>query len=395
MQFQPIPDISADGKTGWVRSRAYVMSNAGWGLPLYENEYEKGEDGIWRISRLSGPFTMYTSWEGWGKNALNNTWPDKFDPPPDLPPSTVYLTYPAYYIVPFHYPNPVTGKPSRPTWARSAPITAPPGTRRAGGVAAGRPPRRRHPADRRAAEGLMTDSEAESPRCWRRSRWRPAHPNAVRARAPPIRWPRRPAGEWPSDGRDYTAQRYSPLTQIDASNVGQLGLAWYDDLDTYRGVEATPIYADGVLYNIARRSTSPSPTTRAPASGCGPTIPQVPREFGRYACCEPVSRGLAMWQRQDHHRHARRAADRARQGHRPAGLDHADLRARLALFDHRRAAGVRRQGRGRPVGRRLRRARLRRGLRRRRPARSCGSSSSPRAIRPRGPTARRPTRSWR
>ena len=46
------------------------------------------------------------------------------------------------------------------------------------------------------------------------------------------------AGEWPSDGRDYTAQRYSPLTQIDGSNVGRLGLAWYDELDTYRGVEA-------------------------------------------------------------------------------------------------------------------------------------------------------------
>ena len=39
MQFQPIVDISTDGKTGWVRSRAFVMSNAGWGLPLYENAY--------------------------------------------------------------------------------------------------------------------------------------------------------------------------------------------------------------------------------------------------------------------------------------------------------------------------------------------------------------------
>jgi hypothetical protein len=114
MQFQPIVDVSPDGKTGWVRSRAFVMSNAGWGLPLYENEYRKGADGVWRISRLSGPFTMYTSWEGWGKNALNNTWPDKFEPPPDLPPTTVYLTYPAYWIVPFHYPNPVSGKPFVP-----------------------------------------------------------------------------------------------------------------------------------------------------------------------------------------------------------------------------------------------------------------------------------------
>ena len=128
MQFQPIPDISPDGKTGWVRSRAWVMSNAGWGLPLYENEYEKGDDGVWRISRLSGPFTMYTNWEGWGKNALNNTWPDKFDPPPDLPPSTVYLTYPAYYIVPFHYPNPVTGKAFVPDRGEVGAYHRPPGT---------------------------------------------------------------------------------------------------------------------------------------------------------------------------------------------------------------------------------------------------------------------------
>ena len=128
MQFQPIPDVSPDGRTGWVRSRAYVMSNAGWGLPLYENAYEKGADGVWRISRLSGPFTMYTNWEGWGKNALNNTWPDKFDPPPDLPPTTVYLTYPAYYIVPFHYRNPVTGQAFAPDRGEVGAYHRPPGT---------------------------------------------------------------------------------------------------------------------------------------------------------------------------------------------------------------------------------------------------------------------------
>ena len=128
MQFQPIPDIAPDGQTGWIRSRAYVMSIGGWGLPLYENEYEKGEDGKWRISRLTGPFTMYTNWEGWGKNALNNTWPDKFDPPPDLPPTTVYLTYPAYYIIPFHYPNPVTGEAFVPGTQPAGAYHRPPGT---------------------------------------------------------------------------------------------------------------------------------------------------------------------------------------------------------------------------------------------------------------------------
>ena len=128
MQFQPIPDVSADLKTGWIRSRAFVMSNGGWGLPLYENEYRKGEDGKWRISRLTGPFTMYSSWEGWGKNALNNTWPDKFEPAPDLPPTTVYLTYPAYYIPPFHYPNPVTGKPFATGTQPAGAYHRPPGT---------------------------------------------------------------------------------------------------------------------------------------------------------------------------------------------------------------------------------------------------------------------------
>ena len=127
MQFQSIPHIAADGTRGWVRSRAYVMSNGGWGLPLYENEYRK-ENGVWKISRLTGPFTMYTNWDGWGKNALNNTWPDKFDPPPDLPPSTIYLTYPAYYIIPFHYPNPVTGKLFRPDRAEAGAYHRPPGT---------------------------------------------------------------------------------------------------------------------------------------------------------------------------------------------------------------------------------------------------------------------------
>ena len=50
-------------------------------------------------------------------------------PPPDLPPTTIYLTYPAYYIVPFHYPNPVTGKPFRPDVDQVGAYAAPPGTK--------------------------------------------------------------------------------------------------------------------------------------------------------------------------------------------------------------------------------------------------------------------------
>lgn len=101
-------------------------------------------------------------------------------------------------------------------------------------------------------------------------------------------------GEWLADGRDYSAQRYSPLTQITAENVNQLGLAWYDDLDTYRGVEATPIFADGVLYNILPWNITTAYDARTGAK-LWTYDPKVPREYGRYACCEPVSRGLAIW----------------------------------------------------------------------------------------------------
>jgi quinohemoprotein ethanol dehydrogenase len=96
------------------------------------------------------------------------------------------------------------------------------------------------------------------------------------------------------DGRTWEAQRYSPLKQIHEGNVSRLGLAWYADLDTFRGVEATPLAIDGVLYNISAFNI-----TTAYEAKSGRKLwthdPQVPREWGRYACCEPVARGLATW----------------------------------------------------------------------------------------------------
>jgi len=123
--------------------------------------------------------------------------------------------------------------------------------------------------------------------------------------------------DWLHDGRTYSAQRYSPLTQIDAGNVSKLGIAWYDDLDTFRGVEATPIYADGVLYNILPWNI---------------TIAYDARTGKRLWTYDPkgLRAGIARSRHvegQDHHRHAGRAPDRARCGDGQAGVDHADLRS--------------------------------------------------------------------
>ncbi|HTE85630.1 MAG TPA: hypothetical protein VK821_12945, partial [Dehalococcoidia bacterium] len=51
----------------------------------------------------------------------------------------------------------------------------------------------------------------------------------------------RDAGNWLSYGRTYSEQRFSPLTRITSDNARQLGLAWFADLDTNRGQQATPL----------------------------------------------------------------------------------------------------------------------------------------------------------
>jgi quinohemoprotein ethanol dehydrogenase len=56
-------------------------------------------------------------------------------------------------------------------------------------------------------------------------------------------------GDWPRFGLDSRETRDSHLTQINASNVSQLGLAWCADLKNELGVlEGTPLEIDGILY---------------------------------------------------------------------------------------------------------------------------------------------------
>jgi len=99
---------------------------------------------------------------------------------------------------------------------------------------------------------------------------------------------------WLSHGRDQAEQRYSPLDQIDEQNVSQLGLAWSFDLGTERGVEATPLVADGVLYVSA-----PWSLLHALDAATGDLLwsydPQVPRAYARHICCGVVNRGVALW----------------------------------------------------------------------------------------------------
>ena len=99
---------------------------------------------------------------------------------------------------------------------------------------------------------------------------------------------------WLSHGRNYQETRYSPLAQIDAGNVRQLGLAWFHDLDTHRGQEATPLVVDGVIY-----TTSAWSKVQALDAVSGRLLwqfdPRVPGAAAVKACCDVVNRGAAYW----------------------------------------------------------------------------------------------------
>jgi alcohol dehydrogenase (cytochrome c) len=54
--------------------------------------------------------------------------------------------------------------------------------------------------------------------------------------------------QWAEYGRDYTNQRWSPLTQITAANVGQLRLAWVNHSGIPHASETNPVVVDGTMY---------------------------------------------------------------------------------------------------------------------------------------------------
>ncbi|WP_408609456.1 PQQ-dependent dehydrogenase, methanol/ethanol family [Altererythrobacter lutimaris] len=99
---------------------------------------------------------------------------------------------------------------------------------------------------------------------------------------------------WITHGRTYSEQRFSPLDKVNASNVGELGLAWFADMDTARGQEATPLVMDGKLYLTTAWSK-----VKAFDAATGEPLweydPEVPGETAVKACCDVVNRGLATW----------------------------------------------------------------------------------------------------
>jgi hypothetical protein len=123
LQIMPVITVAEDGASALGRWRAIILGGelggeAYWGEGPYENRYVK-DNGIWKIDQLHWYQTVVVPYEdGWQFNDdLNGgIWvSDRL--PPDRPPSVRYDTWPATYLPPFHFPNPVTGQRSTATEA--------------------------------------------------------------------------------------------------------------------------------------------------------------------------------------------------------------------------------------------------------------------------------------
>ena len=123
--------------------------------------------------------------------------------------------------------------------------------------------------------------------------------------------------DWLTHGLNYAEDRHSLLDRIDVGNVDALGLAWSHDMQSRRGVEATPIVVDGVMYVTASWSV-----VHALDAITGEELwvydPEVPREHAHKGCCDVVNRGVALHEgvvyvgAYDGHLHAIDAATGAR-----------------------------------------------------------------------------------
>jgi len=110
----------------------------------------------------------------------------------------------------------------------------------------------------------------------------------------------RTGDEWISYNANWSEQRYSPLDQINASNVSRLGLAWYFDIPAAPGhpqthQEGTPLVHDGVLYGIAPWSIVYAVDVRT-GKEIWRSDPEVDQAIWQSRiCCGVVNRGIALY----------------------------------------------------------------------------------------------------
>jgi PQQ-dependent dehydrogenase (methanol/ethanol family) len=102
------------------------------------------------------------------------------------------------------------------------------------------------------------------------------------------------AGNWLMYGRTYDDHRFSPLNQINEQSIGKLGLAWSHEFGSTRGLEATPLVKDGILYTSGNWSVVYAIDAKT-GQIRWTYDPKVPRARAYFICCDVVNRGVALY----------------------------------------------------------------------------------------------------
>jgi len=101
-------------------------------------------------------------------------------------------------------------------------------------------------------------------------------------------------GNWLMYGRTYDDHRFSPLNQINEQTIGKLGLAWSHEFGSTRGLEATSLVKDGVLYTTGNWSVVYAMDAKT-GDVRWTYDPKVVRSRAYFICCDVVNRGLALY----------------------------------------------------------------------------------------------------
>ena len=129
--LETIVSVAPDGRTANARGVELIMSSAAGGRDgelregIFENTFIKqvgakqdrakpdwAKPGkTWKIQSVHFyPRMIVDAKAGWAKSAKAAPGPSK-NFPPDRPPTSSYEIYPKFAVAPFHFENPVTGKP--------------------------------------------------------------------------------------------------------------------------------------------------------------------------------------------------------------------------------------------------------------------------------------------
>ncbi|MGH1419249.1 MAG: PQQ-dependent dehydrogenase, methanol/ethanol family [Hyphomicrobiaceae bacterium] len=100
--------------------------------------------------------------------------------------------------------------------------------------------------------------------------------------------------DWLIYGRTYDSQRYSPLDQINTSNVSKLKPAFVRSLGTTGGQQVTPSVNNGIMIIASAQEFVDAVDAKTGERLWRYTI-KLPADIAQFACCGKVTKGVALY----------------------------------------------------------------------------------------------------